>query len=50
MIPKPENSCHFTKKPLYLFKINLQSTDFQEAPQILEIIPDIALATSKNYK
>jgi hypothetical protein len=31
IIPKPENSCHFTKKPLYLFKINPQSTDFQEA-------------------
>jgi hypothetical protein len=25
IIPKPENSCHFTKKPLYLFDINPQS-------------------------
>jgi hypothetical protein len=36
IIPKHENSCHFTKKPLYLFKINPQSTDFQEAPWIFE--------------
>jgi hypothetical protein len=36
IIPKHENSYHFTKKPLYLFDINPQSTYLREAPRIFK--------------
>jgi hypothetical protein len=36
IIPKPKNSCHFTKKPLYLFEINPQCTYFLEASRIFK--------------
>jgi hypothetical protein len=36
IIRKPKDYCHFTKKPLYLFDINPQSIDFQEAPRIFK--------------
>jgi hypothetical protein len=40
----------FAKKPLGFFEISPQSTKFQEDPWFFKIIPDIALATSRNYK
>jgi hypothetical protein len=40
----------FAKRPLGFFEISPLSTKFKEDPWFLKIIPDIALATSRNYK
>jgi hypothetical protein len=41
---------NFAKRPLDFFEIKLQSTEFPEDLWFLKIIPDLALATSRNYK
>jgi hypothetical protein len=49
-ISKTDNPCQLYKEPPAFFQIDLQSRKFHEEPWFLKIIPDIALATSKNYK
>jgi hypothetical protein len=41
---------NFAKWPLGFIEISPQSIKFHEDPWFSKIIPDIALATSKNYK
>jgi hypothetical protein len=48
--PKFDYSENFAKRPLCLFEINPQSTNFQADPWFLKIFLGIPLATSSNYK
>jgi hypothetical protein len=47
--PKFDYSGNFAKRPLGFFEIKPQSTKFQKDPWFSKIIPDLALATSRNY-
>jgi hypothetical protein len=49
-ISETDNPCQQYKEPPAFSKIDPQSTKFLEHPWFLKIIPDIALATSRNYK
>jgi hypothetical protein len=48
--PKIGYVMNFAKWPLGFIEISPQSIKFHEDPWFSKIIPDIALATSKNYK
>jgi hypothetical protein len=48
--PKFNYSRNFARGPSVSLKSSHSSQKFQEDPWFLKIIPDIALATSKNYK
>jgi hypothetical protein len=47
---KFDYSRNFAKRPLGFFEIKQPSTKFQEGPRFLKIIPNLALATSRNYR
>jgi hypothetical protein len=47
---KFDYSGNFAKRSLGFFEIKPQSTKISRGPVISKIIPDIALATSKNHK
>jgi hypothetical protein len=50
IIRKPNYPHHFAERPLCLLQIKSWSAKFPTEPWNLKIVPNIALATSKNYK